>query len=199
MEHIKKYERNLVSQQNNTLDGNQTQHTHDFKNEASSDESDQDIDQLLEDIDNEDIFTRYREQRLQEISERLKEAEKNVTLKSYGQLETIDDESRLIKLSNDTDKIVIHFQLDNFSKCQIMNDKLLEISREYLNVKFVKVNVDKCPFLVTKLNIKILPFVVGYISGIEKLRLVGFSKLGNKADDFEIDALKIQLENSGFI
>lgn len=208
MEQIKKFEQNLISKEIKSSNNLYNNHKNNNSNNASSqssidnvssDESEPDIDELLADIDDKEIFNRYREQRLQEISEHLKQVEKNVKFESYGQLETIEEEAKLIKLSNETKKIIIHFQLENFQKCKTMNEKLWEVSREYLDVKFVKINVDKCPFLVSKLNIKVLPFVIGYINGVEKLRLVGFSRLGNVANDFELDALKVQLEDTGFI
>lgn len=54
-------------------------------------------------------------------------------------------------------------------------------------------------FLVTKLNVKVLPFVVMYLKGQEVDRLVGFSKLGNQAEDFDKDILENMLYSKGML
>mgnify|MGYP001360892676 FL=1 len=54
---------------------------------------------------------------------------------------------------------------------------------------FLRTNVDQCPFLVSKLGIKVLPFVICYKNGQEVLRILGFSKLGNNPNSFPLDAL----------
>lgn len=53
--------------------------------------------------------------------------------------------------------------------------------------------------MVNKLNIKVLPFVVGYKNGLEKVRYVGFSKLGNDPNGFDIRRLEQSLAHSGVI
>lgn len=54
-------------------------------------------------------------------------------------------------------------------------------------------------FLVTKLNVKVLPFVVMYLKGQEVDRLVGFSKLGNQPEDFNKDVLENMLYSKGML
>ncbi|EHN03105.1 Plp1p [Saccharomyces cerevisiae x Saccharomyces kudriavzevii VIN7] len=95
--------------------------------------------------------------------------------------------------------VVIHFELETFAKCQYMNEKLGILARKYLTTRFIKVKVQTCPFLVNKLNIKVLPFVVGYKSGLEKVRYVGFSRLGNDPNGFDIRRLEESLALSGVI
>ncbi|CCD23579.1 Plp1p NDAI_0B05460 [Naumovozyma dairenensis CBS 421] len=154
------------------------------------DDDDISFDELMDDLDDENIFSKYREQRMQEISDHLKTVKKNVNDNGYGDLIEVKNESELIKMSTNVPKIIIHFGLDTFAKCRYMDDKLKQLSRKYLNTKFVKVSVTLCPFLVEKLQIKTLPFVVGYIKGLEAGRLIGFSKLGNDPNGFPIENLE---------
>lgn len=102
-------------------------------------------------------------------------------------------------MSSEIDKIVIHFQLDTFPKCKYMNDRLAILAQKHLSTKFIKINADNCPFLVKKLNIKVLPFLIGYYKGKEVMRLIGFSKLGNNPDEFPIESLEFQLRLAGLL
>ncbi|GMM56390.1 Plp1 protein [Maudiozyma humilis] len=163
---------------------------------AANSDSDIDLDELMDELDNDEetdaIMARHREQRMNEISQHLKSVAKNVAEdKNYGNLETIDDESRLIKLSSSSDiPVVIHFQLPHFKKCQYMDEQLSKLARKYLRTKFVRIDVQNSPFLVDKLDIKVLPCVIAYVGGLERTRLVGFSKLGNDPNSFEPASLE---------
>ncbi|CCE62393.1 hypothetical protein TPHA_0C02400 [Tetrapisispora phaffii CBS 4417] len=177
----------------------------------SNGDSDADIDELLEELELEDelnnnkndedaaFLNRYREQRMQDISDHLKKVEKNVLHEGYGKLEVITDEKKIIDLTTSNKRAVISFMIPSFRKCQYMNEKLDKLSKRHLTTKFVTITVENCPFLVHKLQIKVLPFVVGYKDGIEKLRIVGFSALGNDPNGFEIDSLEKLLYSKNII
>lgn len=191
---VNQYEQNILK-----LQSEETNH----KSKNDSDSENVDIDELLNELEDEaednDVFVRYREQRLQEISQHIKKVEDHVKFGNYGILDTINDESKLIKMSSEIDKIVIHFQMETFPKCRFMDDRLKDLAGKHLTTKFVKVNVNDCPFLVKKLNIKVLPFVIGYRKGKEVMRLVGFSKLGNDPNGFPLKNLETQLTISGLV
>ncbi|AJU69918.1 Plp1p [Saccharomyces cerevisiae YJM1190] len=162
------------------------------------------LDELLNELDREldedhEFLSAYRSERLQQISDHLKQVKKNVEDDGYGRLQCIDNEADAIQICTKTTMVVIHFELETFGKCQYMNEKLENLAKRYLTTRFIKVNVQTCPFLVNKLNIKVLPFVVGYKNGLEKVRYVGFSKLGNDPNGFDIRRLEQSLAHSGVI
>lgn len=162
---------------------------------------DQDEDAILEDLlDGEDEFlVHYREKRVQELSDHFKTVEKKVLQEGYGSLHSIDDESVLIKTAANNASTVVHFGLDTFQKCRYMNEKLELLAESHLTTKFVKIDVNNCPFLVSKLGIKVLPFVVAYRHGKEAIRIVGFSKLGNDPNEFELESLETLLSQVGVL
>ncbi|CAB4253934.1 similar to Saccharomyces cerevisiae YDR183W PLP1 Protein that interacts with CCT (chaperonin containing TCP-1) complex and has a role in actin and tubulin folding [Maudiozyma barnettii] len=198
---IDKFERQAFSRNNNT------------SSDHDSDESDIDIDQLMDELDNDEeiqnIVSKQREARLQQLSDHLKNVSKKTSEdENFGNLETIEDEAKLIKLTSSSSiPVIIHFQLPHFKKCQYMDQQLSKLARKYLNTKFIRTNVEDCAFLVDKLEIKVLPFVVGYINGLERTRIVGFSKLGTDPNSFELGALEryllserlIKSNTSGFL
>lgn len=174
----------------------------DTENHGDDDSSgdDIDVDELLDDIDNDsDFLEQYREKRMQQISDHLKLVDKNVREQGYGKLETLEDEAQLMNLSSKCSTLIVHLMLDKFDKCQYMNEKLAILARKYLTTKFVKINVENCPFLVQKLKVKVLPFVIGYHEGRERLRSIGFAKLGNDPSGFPIGKLERLLKDTGVV
>lgn len=166
-------------------------------------ESDHDIDELLEELELEDsqndlFMNKYREQRLQEIHDHFTEVNKKKQ-EGFGQLNEITEESELMKLTTKNVRVVIHFQLEKFPKCLYMNDKLEQLSKKYVKTKFYKISVENAPFLVDKLKIKVLPFVICYINGSEAERIIGFSKMGNNANEFRTSQLENVLLRAGVI
>lgn len=165
-------------------------------NNGNSDSDDVDIDELMDELDNDEeiqlIAMKQRELRLQEMSDHLKNVSKMAAEdEHFGKLETFEDEAKLIRLTSSSDiPVIIHFQLPHFKKCEYMDEQLSKLARKYLNTKFIRINVSDCPFLVDKLEVKVLPFVVGYINGLEKTRIIGFSKLGNDPNSFELASLE---------
>ncbi|SCU89504.1 LAME_0E03928g1_1 [Lachancea meyersii CBS 8951] len=164
-------------------------------------DSDASLDEILEELeDNDDEFLQgYREQRLQQIATEMRQVKSNVENEHYGQLRTVDDEREIMKLTSNSDQVVIHFGLENFKKCGVMDSKLSQLAPKHLLTRFLRVSVDKCPFLVTKLQIKVLPFVVAYKKGVERTRIVGFSRLGNQPDDFDVSVLEKVLFEAGVL
>lgn len=184
-EKIDKFESQEFSKTNPSQDDNR-----------NSDSDDVDIDELMDELDNDEeiqlIAMKQRELRLQQMSDHLKNVSKKAAEdEHFGKLETFEDEAKLIRLTSSSDiPVIIHFQLPHFKKCEYMDEQLSKLARKYLNTKFIRINVSDCPFLVDKLEVKVLPFVVGYINGLEKTRIIGFSKLGNDPNSFELASLE---------
>jgi len=78
-------------------------------------------------------------------------------------------------------------------------DKHLElIAPHHFKTRFFRVFVENVPWLVEKLQIKVLPCVVCFIGGVSKDRLIGFEELGND-DAFTTATLELRLAQSGVI
>jgi thioredoxin-like negative regulator of GroEL len=60
----------------------------------------------------------------------------------------------------------------------------------------LKINVDNCPFLVTRLGIQVLPCVLAFIDGIGVDRIVGFEGLGRSPNNFATRDLEARLIRS---
>lgn len=72
------------------------------------------------------------------------------------------------------------------------------LAPKHFDTRFLRINVDNAPFLVTKLKVQILPCVIGFIDGIGVDRIVGFEGLGN-GDSFTTKDLEARLLAAGVL
>lgn len=90
-----------------------------------------------------------------------------------------DDEA--LRFTTEYERAVVHFEHPDFARCSIMNEHLDRIAQRQSSgeargeeVVFARVDVSNAPFVVEKLNVKILPCVIGFVNGIMKGKLLGF-------------------------
>jgi len=72
------------------------------------------------------------------------------------------------------------------------------LARKHFDTRVFKVNVDNAPFLVTKLQVKVLPCVIAFIDGIGVDRIIGFEGLRG-GDSFTTKDLEARLLTSGVL
>ncbi|AMD19030.1 HBR129Wp [Eremothecium sinecaudum] len=168
---------------------------------ACNNEDEESIDEMFAALeDDTEFLTRYREERIEQLSAHIKEIKRNTGDSDYGLVNTIDNEGELIRLSTSSDRVVIHFFIGSFNRCKIMDHKLAALAKHHLRTKFLRINAECCPFLVNKIGIKVLPFTIAYVNGVEKCRIVGFEGLGgNQPHDFSLKALERLLKASGVL
>ncbi|EGW35801.1 uncharacterized protein SPAPADRAFT_59013 [Spathaspora passalidarum NRRL Y-27907] len=157
----------------------------------------EDEDELLAQLENDDsIITKYRESRIQQLSTQIKSIDhtiKTTNPDDVGNIVEVESEKILMDFILQYPYSIIHFYQPNFTKCQIMNDRLQLLAENYINLKIFKIKAERAPFLVDKLHIQVLPFVIIYKQGKELDRLVGFEKLGNDPMSFSYDSLELYL------
>jgi hypothetical protein len=76
---------------------------------------------------------------------------------------------------------------------------LQELAKKHLDTRFLKMNVENAPFLVTKLKVQVLPCVLSFIDSVSVDRIVGFEGLGYTPDTFTTKDLEGRLLTSGVI
>ena len=69
---------------------------------------------------------------------------------------------------------------------------------KHFDTRVIKINVDNAPFLVTKLQVKVLPCVIAFIDGVGVDRIIGFEGLG-LGDNFTTKDLENRLLQSGVL
>lgn len=79
-----------------------------------------------------------------------------------------------------------------FFRCKILDKHLAILAKKHVETKFIKINVEKAPFLTERLRIKIIPTLALLLDGKSKDYVVGFTDLGN-TDDFSTEMLEWRL------
>ncbi|KAF9088227.1 hypothetical protein BGX29_010995 [Mortierella sp. GBA35] len=161
-------------------------------------ESDLDDDELFEELENDDYgMASFREQRIEELKEEV--AKRKMMMESEsGTYKDITDEKEVMDITTKTKHCVIHFYHGDFRRCMIVDKHLEALAKKHFKTKFVKIKVENAPFLVEKLQVKILPCVISFTDGIAVDRLIGFEELGN-TDNFSTAMLELRYKTAGVI
>lgn len=145
----------------------------------------------VKDLFDDPELERLHGERLEKMKE-MKEKRSAMERKGHGTYEENVSEASFLEISTSTDKVVAHFSHPGFERCMIMDTHLKILASKYFDTRFVQVSVENAPFLVEKLQIRMLPCVICFQGGIAGERLIGFDALG-KRDDFETSTLENKL------
>jgi thioredoxin-like negative regulator of GroEL len=105
--------------------------------------------------DSDDELHRLRERRMAQLK---KEAALETNL--YGVLEPISHEKEVVHIISNSSKLVVHFKMPSFRRCDIMAQHLASLAKIYPKTKFIEVNAVDMPFLVAKFKVQVLPCLV---------------------------------------
>ncbi|KFY52874.1 hypothetical protein V496_08103 [Pseudogymnoascus sp. VKM F-4515 (FW-2607)] len=164
------------------------------KTEYNSD----DEDALIESLEDSPALDAFREQRIQQLHAEFTRA-KSQKNQGFGDYTEIKDEKALMDLTTSSKNAVVHFAKEDFQRCRVMDDHLEALAKKHFDTRFLKMNVDNAPFLVTKLRVQVLPCVICFVGGISVDRIVGFEGLSYTADSFTTADLEARLLGSGVV
>ncbi|KAI9599481.1 thioredoxin-like protein [Syncephalis fuscata] len=167
------------------------------KQEASKDDEDEDEDELLDGLEDEALFSGYREHRMEELRQQMQQMQ---TMKEndHGTFKDLESDKQILEVTTTTKHCIVHFYHTDFRRCQIMDKHLEKMAKKYFQTRFARMDVEKAPFLVERMKIQMLPCVVMFVNGISVDRVVGFEELGN-TDQFTTRLLEKRLARSGVI
>lgn len=158
---------------------------------------DSDEDDLLESLENDPTLDSFREQRMQQLHEEFARA-KHLRNQEHGQCTEIKDEKSLMDIVNTSAELsVVHFFKSDFNRCGIMDGHLEKLAPLHFDTRFLRINVENAPFLVTKLKVQVLPCVIAFRKGVSIDRIIGFEGLGYSEDTFSTKDLERRLVKSG--
>ena len=61
---------------------------------------------------------------------------------------------------------------------------MASIVKKHTEALICKIDAEKCPFFVTKLQVQMLPTIISFIDGVAVDRIIGFEELGG-VDEFK--------------
>jgi len=94
------------------------------------------------------------------------------------------DQQAFFDLTRRSPRVVVHFWRPSSFRCDIMHKHMRDIARMHTECLFISVNVEKAPFLVEKLNIRVLPSLKLIKKGEIFHTMFGFEEFGG-TDDFK--------------
>ena len=167
--------------------------------DANLPKDDLDEDDLLESFENDPTLNSLREQRLQQLHQEISRA-KMMRNQDYGTYREIKDEKTLMDIVNiDADLCVVHFFKPDFNRCSIMDGHLEQLAPAHFDTRFLRINVENAPFLVTKLKVQVLPCVIAFKKSISVDRIIGFEGLRYNEDTFSTKDLEARLLKAGVL
>ena len=177
------------------------QQTKEEKVDSNDNESQEDeYDSWLDDDDDDDELQAIRDRRIQEIRTKQMTKAENLA-KGHGQYRQISQDDFLPECTSSR-FVAIHFFHIEFERCKIMDHHLKIIAAQHLECKFLKMDSEKAPFFVKKLQIKTLPTVLVFCEGKTVARLLGFHGLASdphKPDEFITSRLQQWFAETGAI
>ena len=164
----------------------------------SSDDEDALLESLEHETDNDPSIAHLREARIQQLATELSRAKQRRN-EGFGTYNQITDEKWLMEITTSIKKCIVHFYKPDFNRCRIMDGHLEALAGVHLEARFLRIDVEHAPFLVTKLGVKVLPCVIAFMDGISVDRVVGFEGLGYDPNNFETAALESRLVGAGIL
>lgn len=150
-----------------------------------------------EEVDeDDDVMAAYREQRLAQLK-REHERAAEFRAMGHGEYREVGEEDFLPAVTK-SKYVVCQFYHAAFERCKIFDMHLALLAKKYLPTRFIKLNAEKAPFFVGKLQVKVLPTLVLFKDGIAVDRVVGFEELGG-VDDFATSVLERRIAKSGVV
>ncbi|XP_051564325.1 thioredoxin domain-containing protein 9 [Myxocyprinus asiaticus] len=150
----------------------------------------------LERLDEDDL-ERLKERRLEALKKAQKQKQEWIS-KGHGEYREIPSEKDFFAEVKESKNVVCHFYRDSTFRCRILDKHLAIVAKKHLEAKFIKLNVEKAPFLTERLSIKVLPTLALVKDGKTKDFVVGFTDLGN-TDEFPTEVLEWRLGCSDII
>ncbi|XP_020504015.1 thioredoxin domain-containing protein 9 [Labrus bergylta] len=150
----------------------------------------------LNDMDEDDL-DRLKERRLEALKKAQKQKQEWLS-KGHGEYREIPSEKEFFGEVKDTKNVVCHFYRNSTFRCKILDKHLAILAKKHVETKFLKLNVEKAPFLTERLHIKIIPTLALLLDGKTKDYVVGFTDLGN-TDEFPTEMLEWRLGCAGVI
>lgn len=144
----------------------------------------------LETLDD-DEMEMIRKRRLDAMKRGKKQKEEYLSL-GHGKYDEVSDEKGFFEQTKKSKNVVCHFYRESTFRCKIVDKHLDILARKHIETKFIKIDAEKCKFLVDRLRIKVLPTICIARDGKTVDYIVGFDDLGG-SDEFPTEMLEWRL------
>nr|XP_002131804.1 thioredoxin domain-containing protein 9-like [Ciona intestinalis] len=144
----------------------------------------------LESMD-EDELEKIRERRVQAMKKAQVQKQEWIS-KGHGMYSELSSEKEFFDICKESKHVVCHFYKNSSFRCKILDSHLSTLAQQHCETKFIKLDVEKAPFLTERLGIRIIPTMAMVKDSKTQGYIVGFTDLGN-CDDFSTEMLEWRL------
>ncbi|KAL1464918.1 hypothetical protein WDU94_004523 [Cyamophila willieti] len=157
------------------------------------------IDEEIYKLENLDLdsIEKLREDHLKKLKAKAKQHQEWKAL-GHGEYDEIPEEKKFFDLCKKSPNMVVHFYKDGSINCKILDEHLKTLCKKHIETRFIKLNVERAPFLTERLRIKVIPTLALVKDSVTKDYIVGFTELGNCAD-FSTEMLEWRIAQGGVI
>jgi len=150
----------------------------------------------LENLD-EDDFEMLRQRRRMELQKKARQ-EQDWKQLGHGRYAEVTDTKEFFALCKKSERVVAHFYRSSTARCQIVDAHLAKLAQTHLETRFVKVDAEKNPFLVERLQIILMPSIILIRGGKTDHTIRGFDEFGG-TDDFATEDVEFVLASRGVL
>lgn len=153
----------------------------------------QQLDAEIEKLDkmDEDDFEALRQKRMDALKKAQQQKQEWIN-NGHGKYTEVADEKEFFDACKKSKKVVCHFYRDSTFRCKIVDKHLEILAPKHIETRFIKINAERCKFLVDRLRIVVLPTICIAIDGKTQDYIVGFDDLGG-TDEFPTEMLEWRL------
>lgn len=169
-------------------------HTSTTDKEKARDSDNDSLDELEKELENDPELRKIQEERREQLKEQFRQKQEKLS-KGFGHYDQMDEKD-MLKMASQTQFVVVHFSSNEFKNCAVMDNHLSILAPKHTDVRFVKCDAKKSPFVTERWRIRTLPSLCVVVHGYLVDKVIGFTDLGNK-EDFPTIALERRLAQSG--
>jgi len=118
--------------------------------------------------------------------------------RGHGEYNEVPVEKDFFKEIKKEERALCHFFRSNNRACDVLDQHLQVLAKKHIETKFFKVNAEKAPYLVEKLNVAILPSLALIRNEKVVAWVVGLDELGGSYD-FKTEWLAARLAQDQII
>ncbi|XP_013404912.1 thioredoxin domain-containing protein 9 [Lingula anatina] len=163
--------------------------------QAIEDQLDNEINKL--DRMDQDEMEQLREKRLQALKKQAAQKEEWIA-QGHGKYFEVPDEKAFFDECKKSKNVVCHFYRDSTFRCKIVDKHLEILAAKHIETKFIKIDAEKCKFLVERLRIVVIPTICLAKDGKTVDYVVGFDDLGG-TDEFSTEVLEWRIARADVI
>jgi len=152
----------------------------------------------LDELENdEDALERIRQKRLMELKNH--QDKRNEYLRAgHGKLNEINSDKDFFEEAKGSKRLVCHFYRNTTMRCKILDEHLKKLAQQHVETKFLKLDVDKCDWIIQRLKIHVIPTLAFIKDGKTGDYMRGFEDVGG-IDDFSTEMLEWRCGLAGVI